>query len=229
MEQSAIPLEFPARKQKTFAAWLALGGGVAAILLLASLHLLSPEFDPSWRAVSEYALGNSGWVLTLMFLAWGVGMLSAAYLAWPQVPSRWGKFGVICLAIAGIGATMGGLFDVTHPLHGTALMLGSLTGLGVLVTSLSLSRAPAWSSVRRPLLWTAHLTWISEVLFFVTLFTFMAALTQAGADMSVQPIQELPAGVSTIFGYANRLFVVAPCAWLITVGWLALKLHRSEE
>jgi len=42
------------------------------LLFLASLHVLSPEFDPSWRIVSEYALGNFGWVLSLMFVSWAV-------------------------------------------------------------------------------------------------------------------------------------------------------------
>ena len=50
-------------------AQLAIGAAVAVILLLASLHVLSPEFDPCWRVVSEYANGNYGWVMSLMFAA----------------------------------------------------------------------------------------------------------------------------------------------------------------
>ena len=50
------------------AGWFALLATVGAILLLASLHLLSPGFSPSWRMISEYALGRYAWVLSLMFL-----------------------------------------------------------------------------------------------------------------------------------------------------------------
>jgi len=32
------------------------------------LHVLSPEFSPSRRVISEYALGHYPWVLSLMFL-----------------------------------------------------------------------------------------------------------------------------------------------------------------
>jgi hypothetical protein len=53
------------------AAWAALALTAATLRLLASLHVLSPEFDPSWRVISEYALGRYGWLLSLMFLAWG--------------------------------------------------------------------------------------------------------------------------------------------------------------
>ena len=43
------------------AAYIAAGAAVATILLLGSLHVLSPEFAPSWRMVSEYAFGHYGW------------------------------------------------------------------------------------------------------------------------------------------------------------------------
>lgn len=55
-----------------WAAWSAILTTVATILLLAALHILSPEFSPSWRVISEYALGHYAWVLSLMFLFWGV-------------------------------------------------------------------------------------------------------------------------------------------------------------
>lgn len=53
------------------AARFAIAAAAAALLLLASLHVLSPAFDPSWRMVSEYANGRHGWVLSLMVAAWG--------------------------------------------------------------------------------------------------------------------------------------------------------------
>jgi hypothetical protein len=62
------------------AARLAIAAAAAALLLLASLHVLSPEFDPSWRMVSEYANGHYGWVLSLMFAAWGVS-------SWARLPT----------------------------------------------------------------------------------------------------------------------------------------------
>ncbi len=59
-------------KLEVIAARLSIGAVAATLLLLASLHILSPAFDPSFRMVSEYALGQYGWVLSLMFLAWGI-------------------------------------------------------------------------------------------------------------------------------------------------------------
>ena len=52
-------------------AHVAIAAAVATPLLLVCLRLLSPEFDPSYRMISEYALGSHGWVLSVTFLAWG--------------------------------------------------------------------------------------------------------------------------------------------------------------
>lgn len=51
-----------------------------ALLLLASLHVLSREFDSSWRMVSEYVRGHYGWVLSMMFAFWGAGSWLLAFL-----------------------------------------------------------------------------------------------------------------------------------------------------
>jgi hypothetical protein len=42
------------------AARVAIAGAGAVLLLLASLHVLSPEFDPARRVISEYAKGRYG-------------------------------------------------------------------------------------------------------------------------------------------------------------------------
>lgn len=41
------------------AAAIAISATAAAAALLAALHILSPEFSPAWRMVSEYANGGS--------------------------------------------------------------------------------------------------------------------------------------------------------------------------
>ncbi len=53
------------------AAWLALIATSAALVLLAALHVLSPEFAPSWRMVSEYAFGHHAQLLSTDVLMLG--------------------------------------------------------------------------------------------------------------------------------------------------------------
>ena len=141
------------------AAWLAMILPVATILLLASLHGLSPEFDPSWRMASEYAFGDYDWVLSLMFLCWGMSSWALAVGIWSQVQTKSGKVGLWFLVVAGIGEAMASVFDVTHATgHGIAGLLG-VGGFPVaaLLLSVSLGRTEAWSSAKKALLWIANL------------------------------------------------------------------------
>ena len=67
-------------KVEAQAAHIAAGAAVATILLLASLHVLSPEFAPSWRMVSEYAFGQYGWVLSVFDVTHDTGHSIAGLL-----------------------------------------------------------------------------------------------------------------------------------------------------
>ncbi len=67
MADNNIELSSPAR----VANWIAIAAAAGALILLALLHVVSPEFDPSWRMISEYANGRNGSILSLMFACWG--------------------------------------------------------------------------------------------------------------------------------------------------------------
>lgn len=105
------------------AAWLAILAIVVAILLLAALHLLSPEFSPSWRVISEYAFGNYAWVLSLMFLSWGIGSWALVVAIWVEIRTKAGKVGLWFLIVAGLGEAMASYFDIRHEIgHGPAAL-----------------------------------------------------------------------------------------------------------
>jgi hypothetical protein len=211
------------------AARLAIAAAAAVLLLLASLHLLSPEFDPSWRMVSEYANGGYAWVLSLMFIAWAISSWALASAIWSQMGTRAGRIGLVFLIAAGVGETMASVFDVNHSLHGLAALIGigSLPVAAMLV-SVSLSRTREWSAARKALLWTANLTWISLLLMLAAFAMLIVTYTQAGGDMSAGAVSVLPPGVIALVGWANRLLIVVYCAWVLTVARQALQLHRQE-
>src|SRR5262245_38747636 len=151
---SAISISKVARFSRP-AARLAIAAAAVALLLLTILHILSPEFDPAWRMVSEYALGRYGWVLSLLFLAWGISSWALAAALWPQVATRAGKAGVWLLIIAGLGEAMASEFDITHD---TGHAIAGLLGMGsfpvaAVALSISLGRVPKWRGTKRPLLW----------------------------------------------------------------------------
>jgi hypothetical protein len=203
----------------------------AALLFLLSLHLLSPEFDPSWRMVSEYANGNYGWVLSLMFAAWGLSSWLLAVTLWPQVSSTAGKVGLGFLVLAGIGEAMAAVFDITHPLHSLSAFIGiGSLPIAALLISYSLIRRSDWSPAKKPLLTTAHLTWVSVVLMAATFILLIVTFMQSGGDMTAASteITTLPAGVIALVGWANRLLIVVYCAWVITAAWGTIQAKRNK-
>jgi hypothetical protein len=210
------------------AARVSLAASITTLVLLASLHLLSPEFDPSWRMVSEYALGNYTWVLSAMFIAWGVSSWALALTIWPHVRTLAGRIGLLFLVLAGIGEAMASVFDISHPLHSAAALIGIPSfPVAAMILGVSLSRTQEWSAARKPLLWTSNLTWISLILMAAAFGLLIATFTQAGGDMTA-PAAVLPPGVIALVGWANRLLIVAYCAWAMTVTWYALKMPSSD-
>ena len=215
---------------KDTTARLAIGTSIAVLFTLAILHILSPEFNPSWRMVSEYANGEYSWVLSMMFIFWALSSWILAFTIWSEVKTTAGKVGLYFLIASGIGEAMAAVFDINHSLHGLASLIG-IGGLPIaaMLISTSLGRTEAWSAAKKSLLWTAHLTWISVLLMGITFAILITTFTQAGGDMtSTEVPTTLPDGVIALVGWANRFLIVAYCAWLINVAWNTIKLKTQS-
>lgn len=211
------------------AARLAIASSVAVLVLLTGLHALSPEFDPAWRMVSEYANGHYGWVLSLMFAFWAISSFTLAWAIRPQVTTRASQVGLVFLIAAGVGEAMASVFDINNPLHELAAFIGIL-GLPVaaMLIGVHLSRTRPWSIAKTLLVWTANLPWMSVVLFIATFVLMIATFTLSGAQVDPQTqITVLPPGVIGIVGWANRFLVVVYCLWVMTVAWHAIKVHDA--
>jgi len=214
----------------TTTARLSLAAAIATLLTLAVLHILSPEFAPAWRMVSEYANGSYSWVLSLMFIFWAISSWSLAFTLWSEVKTTAGKVGLYFLITAGIGEAMAAVFDINHSLHGLASLIGiGSLPIAALLISTSLGRMDDWSAAKKSLLVTANLTWISVLLMGITFAILISTFTQAGGDMtSTEVPTSLPDGVIAWVGWANRFLIVAYCAWVTNVAWNAIKLKTQS-
>lgn len=110
---------------------------------------LSPEFDPGWRVVSEYAHGQFGWLLSLMFLFDAVSVWSLAYGLRSQIQTNAGRAGWMLLIVSGLGTAGAAIFTIDHPLH-EPCALTSILGLtmAAMMISVSLGRTTPWSHPR---------------------------------------------------------------------------------
>ena len=214
------------------AAYAAVLASAVTILLLAALHILSPEFSPSWRMISEYAFGHYGWVLSLMFLCWGISSWALVAAIASQVLSRAGKLGLVVLALAGVGEALAAVFDVRHPIgHGIAGLLGVIGfPIAALLLSVALRRNETWRAREKGLLWIANLSWISVLLLIVTLTMMTMQLRAANGGHLPQHVpKSLPSGVLALAGWADRLIVLSNCAWVWLAGWYAIQVRRSPQ
>lgn len=197
------------------------------LLLLAALHILSPEFNPAWRMVSEYANGNYALVLSLFFALWGISTWALAYAIWSHVKTKAGRIGLYFLIAAGVGEVMASVFDINHSLHSLASLIGipSLAIAAMLISN-SLVKDEVWAKAKKSLLLSANLTWISILVMAVSFLILMVTFTQSGAEMPTDSsiVTTLPDGVIGLVGWANRFLVVVYCAWVMIVARLASKL-----
>ena len=190
-----------------------------SLLCLLILHFVSPEFKPSWRMVSEYALGRHKNILTTFFITWGASTIMLSILLWTKVTAPWGTAGVILLFVSGIGGIMGGLFDVKHKHHGLAALLGvpTLPIAALLIGYNLIQNSPVDQASQ--ILISSHSTWISFVIMAATMAIMMAGFKNSGIPMgpNAEPPESVPPGVIALAGYANRLLVLCDVVWLIVI------------
>ena len=206
--------------------------GVISILCLLTLHVVSNEFKPSFRMVSEYALGKHKWLLTLFFLCWGLCSISSGFMLWNVVTTGWAKLGVILLFVTGIGAIMGGLFDVQHKLHGLSFGIGvPFLPIGALLITYHLIKKSEWEGHSSALLLSGHSIWISLLFMAISMFVLFSSLKSTGIAYGPDspPFTELPKGVIGINGWANRLLIICYLVYPMLTAKLVLTMMSLKN
>lgn len=183
-----------------------------AALTMIGAQLANPGFDPSWRPISDYALGNQGWLMTICFLAWGAAVTLAAVRLWPMATSRLARTGIVLLTIGGLGPIIAGIFPgelSTAPtagpgLHALGAVLPDLGAIGAVLLWIAMARKP-------DLLGSPRELGIATVLVWLTIIGLTVALASFAPDGVLGPDAPI--------GWPNRAVVVGQ--WV-----LALALAR---
>lgn len=188
-----------------------------SVISLTTLHALSPELDPTWRMVSEYAIGHFSWVLSLMFLSTAASCIALFIALKPHTETRGGAIGRGLLLTASLGMAMASVFDVTQGMHALATFIGipSLLASAMIITLSLVRNNTDWAPQRRLLLVLANLVWISLVVMVAALFI---GLSQSGGKF----------GPGVLIGWPNRILMFAYDAWLIVVALRVVQLHKNS-
>lgn len=187
-----------------------------SLVALITLHIVSREFQASWRMISEYANGKHKWLITLFFLNWGFSSFFAAAKLWPQTTGIASVVGVLFLLVAGLGEIMGALFDIKHKLHGLSFMLG-VPALPIAALLVSYNLDLGTNALQAKIM--AHTTWLSLLLMGISMAHMMRQFKKAGLPMGpeAKAPEQLPAGMTLFSGYANRLLVLVYQLWVYLI------------
>jgi hypothetical protein len=156
-----------------WAASLAVAGPLLCITLVALLHVLEPEVNDS-DAVSEYALGDFGWLMNVAFFSGAAGIGALAFVLHRSLArSGTAIAGIVLLSIAAVAWVLLGVGNIdpegadmtTHGLiHGIGFFLGLPTRLAApLVLAAAFRRDERWANHRRLTLALGIAALIAEV------------------------------------------------------------------
>jgi Protein of unknown function (DUF998) len=217
----------PTAISQTAARW-SLAAAATFVVLLAALHFIKPGLDPSWHFISEYAIGDYGWIMVLAFLSLAVGYASLFVAIRSQLRTIAGRIGLALLLVSALGLTLAAIFT-TDPItvsanavttEGTLHNLGGTLGIAMpfaaVLIGWKLARNPAWSSARRPLLWATALALVAFLVSFVSLGVMVS---RSGGEF----------GPDVLVGWPNRIETVAYSVWLMVVARQAIRVRSRRR
>ena len=189
----------------TVAAVYSLGATALAAGLIGLLHILEPEFDPSWRMLSEYSLGRYGVLMRAAFLAMGSAVIAVAVALWGAA-GPW-SLGLLLVAVGPLGAAFIDTDPITTPRakmsrrSNVHAALGSLFILGFpLAATVAGVRAAGNQAMGPVLAWASIVPWITLVWFIGT------SVRHTGPDVV--------GGPEVRVGWPNRVNILADLGWV---------------
>ncbi|HEX9227722.1 MAG TPA: DUF998 domain-containing protein [Arthrobacter sp.] len=196
-----------------FAACYALGASGVAILLVVALHKLEPEFDPSWRMLSEYSLGRYGVLMRTAFILGGTGVAASGLALWPVAGVL--AAGLPVVALGPIGAAFIDTDPITTPrleITGRSKVHSGLGSLFILGFPIAATCAGIGAAMHSPagqiLAWAAVIPWAGLIWFLSATFRF------GQPDAVGRP--------GVLIGWPNRFNMLAYLAWVALAGGLTL-------
>jgi hypothetical protein len=208
------------------AALLSFASAATFVVLLAALHGIKPGLDPSWHFISEYAIGDYGWIMVLAFLSLASSYVALFVAIRSQILTVVGRIGLAFLLVSAAGLIIAAVFT-TDPItvsKDAATTEGSLHKLGgtldlampfaAALIGWKLTRNPAWSSAKRPLLWA---TGLALVAFLVSFVSVGVMVSQSGGKF----------GSDVLVGWPNRIEIVAYSVWLMVAAWQAIRVRDT--
>ncbi|HET6543451.1 MAG TPA: DUF998 domain-containing protein [Chryseolinea sp.] len=196
--------------------------GITFIVLLAMLHVIKPEIEPSWNFISEYQVGRFGWLMSLAFVSLASSCLFLSIGLWKNV-NIVGKIGIVMILLSSAGMFIAAIFKTdplnTSPelvtqsgmLHQWGAMLDQIPFAALLIT-IALFRKKEWDVNRWLLIVSLIFVWFGMIYFIASIRIHFPADGKFGPNVLV--------------GWQNRIMIVTQALWLILV---AHEVNRQNK
>jgi hypothetical protein len=191
---------------------LGMAGVGASLLALIALHVLDPDRSVVDGTISEYALGDYGWLQSVNDVVLGVGIIAIAIgLRQTLAPGKRVTAAWVLLLIVGLGFLTAAVFETDPRGAAESTTSGAIHGTAALVSVLGLVIA-AW-------LLRGVFTRDASYLHLARTQLWFAVLITVGVVVLVVLFEVGPAGL------LQRLLVVVIASWLFVV---AANLRQVE-
>lgn len=191
------------------------------LLILASLHIIKPGVDPSWNFISEYQVGDYGWLMSVAFFTMGLSCVFLVVTLWKYLRSFVGILGMFMLLLTAAGM-MVAAFNPTDPintrpelmtpqgeLHQWGAMLDQIPFAAVLISIVLIRKHDYWKSKRARLISATVVVWVGLIVFIAFMSMYM-------------PVDGV-FGAHTPLGWPNRFMISVQALWVMVVAWLAYR------
>lgn len=186
----------------------------AAVALVVVLHVAEPEFDPSWRMLSEYSLGRYGVLMRVAFVAAGSAVIAIGVALTESAGPA--SLGLALVAIGPIGAAFIDTDPIITPRPEVSrrsdvhAVLGALFILGFPIAATIAGLASAGDPGVGPVLaWASAVPWIALAWFL------WATIRHSRLDGVGAPDVRI--------GWPNRASMVADLGWVALAAVILLR------
>lgn len=191
----------------------AIAGATFFAVTVIGQTLFRSDRSPSRDFVSEYAIGDFGWIQTLGFLVLGLAEFALAYGLWRVAESaRTVRVASFLIGVGGVVDVVSAIFptdlDEAHTTSGRIHNLAGIVGfVAILVAMVLLSRArradEEWRSTRR----VSFLVALLSVIFFI----LIGAAEEGGWS-----------------GIPQRIFILVFLGWYVVLGLQLIRRVNRE-
>lgn len=206
----------PSSSRRATAAQIAIWASLLFLILLSLLHFLRADLEPSWHFISEYELGDHGWVMRSAFGFLAIANLLLLISINDVFAGVSGWIARVLFGSGAFGLMLGGLFapdpmntvpaeaSYSGMIHNIGGALGLPALVGTIMISLRLWSHPRWLSCRKTILLA------SGILLTAFLISFIGISLAVGNSKGVF-------GPETLVGWPNRIGVVGGCLWIMII------------